>query len=168
MRLIHPEAIVLRASVSAVVTDVRPTGNATARRAAEILVEKGLGFAVPTPKQKKNLVVAFAKRDMIVYGKAFDVIKRSGRVNLDELADVEKHLDELSLYEIKSTAKKCGAGFKGYFFSLTTAELLVSQSLKTRFKFVLVDVHTGEHLELSLSEMLARARGIYPSWSIVF
>lgn len=158
----------MRGRVGASVTDVRPTGNATARRAAEILVEKGLGFAVPTPKQKKNLVVAFAKRDMIVYGKAFDVIKRSGPVNLDELVEVERHLDEVWLYEIKSTSKKCGAGFKGYFFSLTTAELLVSQSLKARFKFVLVDVHTREHIELSLSEMLARARGIYPSWSIVF
>lgn len=158
----------MRARAGVIVTGVRPTGNATARRAAEILVEKGLGFAIPTPTQKRNLVVAFAKRDMIVYGKAFDVVKQLGPVNLDDLSDVEKHLDDVSLCEIKSTAKKCGAGFKGYFFSLTTAELLVSQSLKTRFKFVLVDVHTREHLELSLSEMLGRARGIYPSWSIVF
>lgn len=30
-------------------------GNATARHAAKILVEKSLGFILPTPKQKKNI-----------------------------------------------------------------------------------------------------------------
>ena len=49
------------------------SGSATAGKAAQLLVAKGLGYLVPTAKQKKNLVVAFAKQDMIVYGKAFDV-----------------------------------------------------------------------------------------------
>ncbi len=158
----------MRARATAAMADARPTGNTTARRAAQVLIEKDLGFAVPTPKQKKNLVVAFAKRDMIVYGKAFDVIRLSGQVDLNDLEEVERHLERVTLYEIKSTAKECGSDFNGYFFSLTAAEVLVSQSLKGRFKFVFVDIHTRNHLELSLSEMFARAKGIYPSWSIAF
>lgn len=31
-----------------------------------LLAARGIGSLVPTAKQKKNLVVAFAKRDMIV------------------------------------------------------------------------------------------------------
>jgi hypothetical protein len=146
----------------------KPTGNITARRAAEILVGKGLGFAIPTAKQKKNLVVAFAKRDMIVYGKAFDIVRLIGQVDLNDLGEVERHLKQLTLYEVKSTVKECGDDFNGHFFSLTAAEILVSQSLREQFKFVFVNVHTGNHLELTLSQMFARAKGIYPGWSISF
>jgi hypothetical protein len=48
------------------------SGSATAKRALAILVEKAAGFVIPTAAQRKNLVVAFAKNDMIIYGKAFD------------------------------------------------------------------------------------------------
>jgi hypothetical protein len=148
--------------------DAKETGNTTARRAAEILVAKGLGFVIPTAKQKKHLVIAFAKRDMIVYGKAFDIVRLSGQVDLNHLEEVERYLEKITLYEIKSTAKGVRAGFEGHFFGLTAAELLVSQSLRSRFKFVFVNINTGDHLELSLSQMFARAKGIYPTWSILF
>lgn len=158
----------MRARAKAAIVGARATGNTTARRAAQVLVEKGLGFAIPTAKQKKNLVVAFAKRDMIVYGKAFDVVRLSAQVDLSNLDDVERHLGQVTLYEIKSTAKECGPDFRGHFFSLTAAEILVSQSLRDRFKFVFVNIHTRNHLELTLPEMFARAKGIYPGWSISF
>jgi len=148
--------------------DAKKTGNTTAHQAAEILVTKGLGFVIPTAKQKKNLVIAFAKRDMIVYGKAFDIVRLSGQVDLNHLEEVERHLERVTLYEIKSTAKGVRTGFEGHFFGLTAAEILVSQSLRSRFKFVFVNINTGDHLELSLSQMFARAKGIYPTWSILF
>jgi hypothetical protein len=132
------------------------------------LVEKGLGFVVPTARQKKNLVVAFAKRDRIVYGKAFDVVRLSGQADLNDLEEVERHLRQVTLYEIKSTAKNCADDFRGHFFSITAAEILVSQSLRDQFKFVFVNIHTSHHLELTLAEMFGRARGIYPGWSISF
>jgi hypothetical protein len=149
-------------------TDAKKTGNTTARQAAEILVTKGLGFVIPTAKQKKHLVVAFAKRDMIVYGKAFDIVRLAGQVDLNHLEEIERHLERITRYEIKSTNKGVKIGFEGYFFGLTAAELLVSQSLKGRFKFIFVNINTGNHLELSLSQMFARAKGIYPTWSILF
>jgi len=96
--------------------NVKNSGNTTAQRAGNILVAKGLEFVLPTGKQKKNLVVAFAKRDKIVYGKAFDIIKLSGRVDLDSLEKIESKLDRITLYEIKSTARDLEPDFKGYIF----------------------------------------------------
>jgi len=158
----------LRVRARAVKADAPTTSNTTARRAAEILVQKDLGYVIPTGKQKKNLAVAFVKRDMIVYGKAFDIVRLSVPVDLNYVEEIERHLEHVTLYEIKSTAKGVRRAFEGHFFSLTAAELLVSQSLKSQFKFVFVNINTGDHLELSLSQMFARAKGIYPGWSVSF
>jgi hypothetical protein len=144
------------------------SGQKTAKAAAAILVAKKAGFMIPTGRQRQNLLVAFAKRGKVVYGKAFDVLKLAGPVDLDDLADVEKHLEQVRVYEIKSTRKKLRLDFSGYFFALTAAEVLVAQSLKKQFAFVLVNTETREHLEMSLSEIFARAKGIYPTWSICF
>ena len=144
------------------------SGQKTAKAAAEILVAKNIGFIVPTNKQRQNLLVAFAKKGKVVYGKAFDVVRLSGPVDLDDLADIERGLSKVTVYEIKSSKKKLSADFAGYFFALTAAEILVAQSLKTQFKFVLVNTNNGEHLEMQLSEIFSRAKGIYPTWSISF
>jgi len=144
------------------------SGSATAGKAALLLASKGLGYLVPTAKQKKNLVVAFAKRDMIVYGKAFDVVHLSEPVDLDSLGEIEANLRKVVVCEIKSTKKDVTADFRGYFFGLTAAEVLVAQSLKSQFRFIFVNTVSGAHLELQLNEVFARARGIYPTWSISF
>jgi len=144
------------------------SGQTTAKKAAAILVAKKDGFNIPTSKQRQNLLMAFAKRGKVVYGRAFDVVRLTRAVDLDELAEVEKHLDSVIIFEVKSTRKKLRADFSGYFFALTAAEVLVAQSLKSQFKFVLVNIGTGQHLEMSLSEIFSRAKGIYPTWSICF
>ncbi|HEU5071418.1 MAG TPA: hypothetical protein VFV96_13525 [Verrucomicrobiae bacterium] len=144
------------------------SGSATAGKAALLLASKGLGYLVPTVRQKRNIVVAFAKRDMIVYGKAFDVIRLTEPVNLDSVNEVETHLSKLLLCEIKSTKKDMAADFRGYFFGLTAAEVLVAQNLKAQFRFIFVNTVSGAHLELQLNEIFAKARGIYPTWSISF
>lgn len=144
------------------------SGQKTAKAVAAILVTKKGGFIIPTGKQRQNLVVAFAKKGKVVYGKAFDVVKLSASVNLDDLAEIEKQLEHVTVFEIKSTRKKLRSDFSGYFFALTAAEVLVAQSLKKQFSFVLVNTGTGEHLEMSLAEIFSRAKGIYPTWSICF
>jgi hypothetical protein len=146
-------------------------GNKTARRAARILIRLKLGYITPTAAQKKKIVIAFAKRGCVVYGKAYDIVKiRDGaKVDLDNQESIERGLGSLVLYEIKSTSKKAiGREFDKYFFALTTAELLVAQSLKAQFKFVFVNVVSGHHKELTLRQVLAKARGFYPQWSILF
>jgi hypothetical protein len=144
------------------------SGQTTARTAAALLVAKNVGFLVPTARQKQNLTVAFAKRGMVVYGKAFDIIRLSGDVNLDDLSELEHHLDRVTIFEIKSTRKNLKPDFSSYFFALTAAEVLVAQSLKKNFKFMFVNTATGGFLELTLVEIFAKAKGIYPTWSISF
>lgn len=144
------------------------SGSATAKRALSILVSKDARFVVPTAAQRKNLVVAFAKNDMIIYGKAFDCVRLAGHVNLNVVEEIEAHLPRITIIEIKSTRKRLSVDFGGHFFSLSGAEMLVAQSLKNRFKFAFVNINSGTYLELSLTEIFARARGIYPGWSILF
>lgn len=143
----------------------------TAKQALKILVAKNEGFIEPTNTIRTNILIAFAKKNKVVYGKAFDVIKINSleSVNLDNLVEVEKNLHKITIYEIKSTNKKSIIlNFNRYFFSLSTAELLVAQSLKHQFKFVFVNINTLETLELDLKEVFQKAKGIYPSWSIQF
>jgi hypothetical protein len=148
--------------------ELHVSGQKTAKRAAELLVAKKAGFIIPSALQRQNLLVAFAKRGKVVYGKAFDVVKVSGEVDLNDLGDLELNLSRVVVFEIKSTKKKLNADFSKYFFALTAAELLVAQSLKKQFGFVLVNTNTGNHMEIDLMEIFRRAKGIYPTWSISF
>lgn len=153
------------------IADGSNSGAFTAKKAMAMLTEGDPTFRSPTKVQRRNLAMAFAGRDKIVYGRAFDAVRIPAEieVDLDDLASVEANLRELTLYEVKSTnRKKLEDDFKGYFFALTTAELLVAQSLGTQFRFLLVHIHTGARLELSLQDLLKRARRIYPSWSVLF
>jgi hypothetical protein len=143
------------------------SGQKTAKKAAAILVSKNLGFIVPTAQQKLNLLIAFAKKGKVVYGKAFDIVKLSGPVILDDLANLEENLLKVTIFEIKSTKKNLRPDFSSFFFALTGAEVLVAQSLKKQFKFALVNTSTTEHIEMDLVEIFARAKGIYPTWSIL-
>jgi hypothetical protein len=143
------------------------SGQKTAKKAAAILVSKNLGFIVPTGRQKLNLLIAFAKKNKVVYGKAFDIVKLSEEINLDDLADLEQNLQKVTIFEIKSTKKNLKSDFSSFFFALTGAEVLVAQSLKKQFKFALVNTSTTEHIEMDLAEIFARAKGIYPTWSIL-
>ncbi len=149
-------------------SEIFQSGQGTAKKAAALLVARKDGFIVPTAKQKLNLLVAFAKRGKVIYGKAFDIVRLAREVNLSDLADIEKNIDAITVLEIKSTKKSLHVDFSNFFVSLTGAEVLVAQSLKKQFKFILVNTTTGEYLEIALSEIFARAKGIYPSWSIAF
>ena len=142
--------------------------NQTAKRAAEVLVRSDAGFVVPTAKQKRILLVEFAKRNLVLYGKAFDIVKLEAPIDLNNDSEVGRNLDKIRICEIKSSGKKLPMDLKGYFFALTAAELLVAQNLKDRFKFIFVNTAAGTFVELSLQELLGKARGIYPTWSIMF
>lgn len=142
--------------------------NKTAKKAARMLLDSNSGFIVPNAGQKLNLLVELAKRNVVIYGKAFDILKLSEYVDLDDPVAIGRNLEKITFCEIKSSSRKLPDDFRGYFFALTGAELLVAQNLKHRFKFVLVNIQSGAHIELSLQELLGRARGIYPTWSIMF
>jgi hypothetical protein len=140
----------------------------TAGRAAEQLVQRKRGFRIPSALEKRNLLVAFAEKNLVVYGRAFDVVRLSKQVDLSDLSTVRSNLDSITVYEVKSTNRRLPPTFKGYFFALTGAEMLVARSLKHRFRFAFVNTVTGAVLDLTLTELFSRARGIYPTWSIAF
>lgn len=147
------------------------SGSSTAKKAVAMLTSGDSSFRSPTRAHRRNLAMAFAGQDKIVYGRAFDAVRipTEVEVDLDDLGSVESHLPNLTLYEIKSTNRtNLEDDFKGYFFALTTAELLVAQSLGDQFRFLLVHTLTGARLELSLQDLFQRARSIYPSWSVLF
>jgi hypothetical protein len=144
------------------------SGQRTAKKAAALLVARQDGFIIPTAKEKLNLLVAFAKKGKVIYGKAFDVVRLARHVNLSDLAAVEANLDSITVCEIKSTRKNLKSDFSKFFFALTGAEVLVAQSLKRQFKFLLVNTRTGQYREMDLGQIFARAKGIYPTWSIAF
>lgn len=153
------------------ISDLSPrSGQKTAKKAAELLQRiDGGRFVIPTAKARKAICIAFALSGQVVYGKAFDIVKVPPGVEVEEATALQDHLESIVLYEIKSTNKAAvKPDFKGYFFSLSTAELLVAQSLKERYRFVFVNTLTGTYTELTLQEVFARARGIYPAWSISF
>ena len=114
-----------------------------------------------------ELLMEFARRGYAIYANAFDIIKVSDPLQRIHEIDPAQHFDDLTVYEIKSTNRVLKAWSK-YFFSLSTAELLIAQSLQQKFRFALVNITTKEHLELSLTDIFARAAAIYPSWSIRF
>ena len=144
-------------------------GQQTARKAISILLGKGLGFHEPTAAERQALLVAFAHRGMVLYGAAFDLIQTPEIIDLSNGDVIAEKLDQITVVEIKSTNRaEIGPDFRRYFFNLSTAELLVAQSLGKRFRFAFVNTVTGEHQELVLQDVFARARGIYPSWSIKF
>jgi hypothetical protein len=136
------------------------------------MLVKDHGFIDPgkvAPAARKNVARAFAGAGKVVYGKAFDALKvlNDAEIDFGDLDSVERNLSNLVLYEVKSTNRKgLASSFEGYFFSLSTAELLVAQSLGDHFKFVLFNTASGDFTERTLRELMQQAQSIYPGWSI--
>jgi hypothetical protein len=146
-----------------------PTSNKlTAAAARDLLCDMDSRFRKLTGPQKLRIVVAFAKKGVVVYGQAFDLIHCDPLLDLDNESAIELARKDIRLYEVKSSSRSLKPGFADYFFSFSTAELLVAQSLGDNFRFAFVNIHSREYLDLSLREVFARARAIYPSWSIKF
>ena len=113
---------------------VEASRNQTAKKAEQILLQSGKGFFLPTAKQKRLLLVEFARQNLVVYGKAFDVVRGAVNLNLDDSAEIAAKLDTIVLCEVKSSNRNLPDNFKGYFFALTTAELLVAQNFQGAFQ----------------------------------
>lgn len=108
----------------------------TAKKAVKILIDKYRGFKEPTKKERENISMAFAKKNKVLYGRAFDIVKVKGKdINLEKFEDVVSNLDRITIYEVKSTSRdNIDKKFKNYFFALTTAELLIAQKPKRSFQ----------------------------------
>lgn len=162
-------SLVTPKGADAVAELARSGAKQTAKRAIEILLAKDAAFRAPNVREREALAIAFAMKRKIIYGAAFDVVRLARQVELSDPQQILADFDAIELLEVKSTNRaSIDSEFAGYFFALTTAELLVAQSLGAQFKFAFVNTVTEDHLELSLRDIFARARGIYPTWSIKF
>lgn len=141
----------------------------TAKVAAELLAQIDPLIRIPTKKEKRNLLIAFASKNKVIYGNAFDAIKLPIDIDLNNVESVIENINSITLIEVKSTSKEnIDSNFSGYFFGLTTAELLVAQNLGDNYRFIFVNTLNGKCMELKLNEIFAKAKGIYPQWSISF
>lgn len=97
------DASVSSESVVELADDSVQTGQRTAKIAAEILRESG--FVIPAAAQREAILIAFVRAGYVIYGKAFDVVKCSGPVDLTSSDEVLKNIDRVTLFEVKSTNK---------------------------------------------------------------
>jgi len=142
---------------------------ATSRRAIEILLSDYHGFRCPTRSVRQELLVGFAMRGFALTGAAYDIVQINGDVDLGDRNNISSNLDAITLCEIKSTNRVAmKEDLKGYFFNVTAAELLVAQTLGERFKFAFVNVLTRSLQMLSLPEVMAKSRALYPAFHIRF
>ena len=141
----------------------------TAKLAISILLELDIGFHLPTREERDALLVGFAMDRKVLYGAAFDVVRLAAAVDLTDAGAICANIAAIAAYEIKSTNKpRTKADFGNYFFDLTTAELLVAQSLGDRYRFAFVNTLTRAWIDMTVNEIFARARRIYPKWAITF
>lgn len=141
----------------------------TARLAAKILLGLNAGFHRPTQHERNALQVGFAMRQKVLYRAAFDLIRLKGKIDLTQPNVIASRLELITAYEIKSTNKAAmKIGFGGYFFDLTTAELLVAQSLGDRYRFAFVNTISREWIDMTLSDIISKTKKIYPKWAISF
>lgn len=140
----------------------------TAKNAIEMLCNSNRGFRELGPHEKKNLAMVFAEEYKVaLYGNAFDLVQCQGKVDFTRTEDIKRNLESIIVYEVKSTNKKnLSKDFRGYFFDLTTSELLVAQSLGTHFKFAFVNTVNSFWSETDIQGLLSCARKIYPKWAI--
>ena len=152
---------------------VTESNKQTAEVAKQWLVESKAdrGYRTLRPRERVRIVQAFAARNKVVYGQAFDLIRIPPRseIDFDDLALVTGAVKEgaVVLVEVKAAKRaRKGSHFKEHFFSISTAELLVAQSLGELYKFAFVNVDAKECYEVSLRQIYSRTKAIYPTWSI--
>jgi hypothetical protein len=146
------------------------SNQATAERAKRILCRTP-DFREVSAAERSAIAAAFAARNFVVYGKAFDLVQIGDlALDLSDAAALDSAIrrSELTLIEVKSTSADRDDEFRGHFFSMSTAELLVAQSLGSLFKFAFVNTRTGNYRVVTLQDIYRRARAIYPTWSIRF
>ena len=144
-------------------------GHRTARRAVELLCQLDASYRCPTRSERDALLVAFAKHRKTLHTAAFDAVRLAAPLDLVNADAIADQIDLVTICEVKSTNRTMmGANLKGYFFNITAAEMLTAQGLGRQYRFVFVNTLTGHHQEMSLQDVMGRARAMYPAWHIRF
>ena len=144
-------------------------GHRAARAAVDMLVATDQRYCWPSRAERDALLVGFAKCRMTLSGSAFDAVRCDTPIDLGDPDAIATNLDAITICEVKSSNRPgLKQGRIGYFFNITAAELLTAQSLGDRYRFLFLNIVTGEHTEMALGEVFGRARGLYPAWHVRF
>ena len=127
------------------------------RKAINIILKKP-GYMELTNQQKKNLVVAFARKGKVVHKRAFDLIRISGKVDFSDENDIMKNLKNITFIELKSTASSKDSKFSGHFFGLTVNQMSMGQTFKDQYRFIFLDIKNNNILEMDLKKLYSRMR----------
>lgn len=142
---------------------------ATEGSAKEILCRLDPRYRIPTSSQRRALMASFAERGIALIASAFDAVRLDVEVDLDDPSEITAKADSITIIEIKSTSQeKIGSDLSGYFFNITSTELHIAQSLGERHRFVFINTARGEWQELSIHQVLAKTKAIYPAFHIRF
>jgi len=97
------------------------------------------GFIRPSKDQRKMIKEFYEKRGKQIEKKAFDVI------SLDEIGFIGKKA--ITLYEVKTTGVERGKfideDFKEFGFTLPEKEINNAEVLKSKYKFIFVNLYSG-------------------------
>lgn len=144
-------------------------GQRTARRAVGILLAHDPRYHCPSGPERKALLVGYAMVGKTLYGQAYDVVRLDQAIDLTDPAAIAASINAITICEIKSTNQpRISSDLKGYMFNITAAEHLTAQSVGARYRFLFVSTVTGDHEEMSLNEVFARSKAMYPAWHIRF
>ena len=151
-------------------SDTPPRSSAafrTERSGKRLLCEIDPCCRLLTPAERRAVLIAFAMHGKALAGAAYDAVRLQREIDLADPHDIAANIDALTLIELKTTNRETvGADLAGYFFNITSAELLTAQSLKSQYRFIFLNTVRGDWQELGIDEVLARARAIYPAYHI--
>ena len=140
---------------------------ATERSAKDLLCAGDRRYRIPTAAQKRALLIGFAMCGKALVGAAYDAVRLEGEVDLNDCNDIAAKNERIVLIELKSTGQeKIGSDLSGYFFNITSAEMVIAQTLKDQYRFAFLNTVRGDWQELTLSEVMGRAKAIYPAFHI--
>ena len=121
---------------------------------------KKFGFVRPAPDKRKNIAQEYKKVGLLINPKGFDLIKKE---------EIDNPLP--TLYESKTAGADrrtlIGENWKGFGFTLTSAEEENAHILGEKYKFIWLDLKKQDHKILHLGDFLTEEKArIYYTKSV--
>ena len=124
------------------------------------------GYFKLFPTERKNILIAFAKKNKAVHSQAYDLIHTKSEIDFSDIRDIERKIEDITFIEVKSTDDKDrDAKFTGHFFGVSVNEMIMAQGHVKQYKFVFVNVIHGYKLEMDLPMFFTRIKQQWHTFS---
>ncbi len=143
-------------------------GKKNEKNSWSVMEEKG--FVRPTPKQKKNIKLAFESAGKPIKGRGYDLVRSELLPFLEDKNLARLHVDRIVLYELKTAGVKrktpLKEDFANFGFTYSGNEEYNHCTLgNEQYKFIFLNLATEEARLLDESDWKSRAR-TYPTTSV--